>query len=452
MAKRSRGHRVIPSASRMMRSLRDMGYEFPTAVADLVDNSIEARANRIDIDVEFEGDESWVRIADNGRGMSPDELREAMRYGSERDYDEHDLGKFGLGMKTASLSQCQRLSVGTRQSRKRARVTAYCWDLDHVQRTNQWEILSLEDEELAHAVRAPLKEHTGTVVLWERLDRILGYRTPYGESARKRMAGMTREVEQHVEMTFHRFLAGEARGRKVRMMINGNPVVPWDPFCRDEEHTEVLDSIELDVEHEDVSGSITLRPFIVPAQSQFSTAEAHKRAAGIEGWNDQQGFYIYRADRLVQSGGWCRLRKKDEHTKLARFALFFSPRLDEAFKINVAKMRVQLPRGVRDELQDLVAPIVKQARQTYDEASKSVIPGPFTPGKPHVPPEPPVDMPSPANSSNAGARAGTKSAEPWLSLKQFETGLLTVAKPEERLLAEDLLGRLRKKLCEEGEK
>jgi signal transduction histidine kinase len=107
---------VIPSARRLIRSLRDMGYDFAQAVADIVDNSVEARATVVAIDVEFDGDDSWVRIRDNGKGMKPDELREAMRYGAERVYDTDDLGKFGLGLKTASMSQCECLTISTRRT------------------------------------------------------------------------------------------------------------------------------------------------------------------------------------------------------------------------------------------------------------------------------------------------------------------------------------------------
>ena len=85
------------------------------------------------------------------------------------------------------------------------------------------------------------------------------------------------------------------------------------------------------------------KPFVVPHQADFSSAEAHAAAAGPLRWNRQQGFYVYRADRMIQSGGWSNLRTLDEHSKLARVALSFDPRLDDAFRINVAKMRVQLP-------------------------------------------------------------------------------------------------------------
>ena len=232
------GIEIIPSARRLIRSLRDMGYDFGQAVADIVDNSIEAGATLVAIDVEFDGDDSWVRIADNGRGMRPEELREAMRYGAERQYDKKvDLGKFGLGLKTASMSQCQCLSVASRANPDRADIVAYAWDLAHIERTNRWEILPLDRNGLRPTIRQPLKESTGTVVLWQKLDRILGYRHPYGEAARKRLSQTCREIEVHLGMVFHRFISGEARGRRLKLLLNGNEIRPWDPFCREEPRT-----------------------------------------------------------------------------------------------------------------------------------------------------------------------------------------------------------------------
>jgi Histidine kinase-, DNA gyrase B-, and HSP90-like ATPase len=150
---------MIPSARRLIKSLRDMGYDFAQAVADVVDNAIEAKASLVAIDVEFDGDNSWVRIADNGIGMRPEQLREAMRYGSERDYSDTDLGKFGLGLKTASMSQCQCLSVASRWNPDRADISAYSWDLEHIERTNKWEVLPADKKTLP--IREPLKDGTG---------------------------------------------------------------------------------------------------------------------------------------------------------------------------------------------------------------------------------------------------------------------------------------------------
>lgn len=366
-----KGHEVIPSARRLIMSLRDMGYDFAQAVADVVDNSIEAGASLVTIDVEFDGDKSWVRITDNGKGMTPEQLREAMRYGSERDYGDDDLGKFGLGLKTASMSQCQCLSVASRYNRDRANISAYSWDLDHIIKTNRWEILPSDDSDLGPAIRQPLKDTTGTVVLWQRLDRILGYKHPYGEMARKQLSQMCREIEQHLAMVFHTFMSGQVSRKKLRILVNGNEVKPWDAFCQTEQKTKKLQPIRFQVEHEGVHGEVLLQPFVLPHQDDFSLPEAFRLASGPNNWNQQQGFYIYRANRMIQSGGWCNLRAPDEHTKLARVAVSFSPALDEAFKINVAKMRVQLPAKIRDAVKDAIVPVTKLAREVYDRKTRS---------------------------------------------------------------------------------
>jgi hypothetical protein len=360
------GIEVIPSAKRLIKSLRDMGYDFTQAIADVVDNSIEAAASLVAIDVEFDGDDSWVRIADNGKGMKPDRLREAMRYGAEREYDENDLGKFGLGLKTASMSQCQCLSVASRWNPHRADVAAYSWDLDHIEKTNRWEILPLERDDLTKAIREPLKDTTGTVVFWQRLDRVLGYKHPYGEFARKKLSQTCREIELHLGMVFHRFIAKEARHKRFRLLLNGNEIKPWDPFCRSEIKTKELQAVTLPIEHEGISGKVLIEPFVLPHQDDFSSPEAFRNASGPANWNQQQGFYIYRAGRMIQSGGWSNLRAPDEHMKLARIAVSFSPALDEAFKINVAKMRVQMPSVIREAVRDAIGPVMKLARDSYD--------------------------------------------------------------------------------------
>jgi len=357
---------MIPAARRLISSLRDMGYEFATAIADLVDNAIEAGATAVSIDIEFEGSHSWVRLTDNGKGMTPSALREAMRYGSSRNYSDNDLGKFGLGLKVASLSQCRRLSVASRTSLERVDIVGYCWDLEHIERTNRWELLPVPRETGGTKLHGPLRESIGTVVLWERLDRVLGYQDPDGESARRRVSAMVREVEGHLSMVFHRLLAGEApKRRRLTLLVNGRPVQAWDPFARDEPGTRRLEAISIPVNHGRVRGEVVLEPFVLPHQSAFSTAENFRRASGPANWNQQQGFYVYRANRLIQGGGWCRIRTLDEHTKLARVALHFSPQLDDAFRVNVSKMRVELPLSMREQISEAIAPVTKLANDAY---------------------------------------------------------------------------------------
>lgn len=429
------GHEVIPSARRLITSLRDMGYDFAQAVADVVDNAVEAGATLVAIDVEFDGDDSWVRIADNGKGMTPDELREAMRYGAERQYDDDDLGKFGLGLKTASMSQCQCLSVASRWNRDRADIAAYSWDLDHIERTNRWEILPIERSGLGPAIRRPLKETTGTVVLWQRLDRILGFKRPYGENARKRLSQMCRDIEVHLGMVFHRFLTGKARRRKLKLMLNGNDIAPWDPFCESEPKTRTLQRITLTLEHEGVGGEVVIQPYILPHQEDFSSPDAFRAASGPANWNQQQGFYIYRADRMIQSGGWSNLRAPDEHTKLARVALSFAPKLDDAFKINVAKMRVQMPAQIRDAVRDSVAPVIKLAREIYDRKPPKVGGSTGTSATR-------AGAGGGATPNGSGGRKTVTSAEPS-SFEEFAKLLRENATKQERPVIDTVLERVR---------
>lgn len=357
---------VIPSARRLMSSLRDIGYDTPSAVADLVDNSVDAQATRVDISVGYEGASSWIRIADDGVGMTRVELDEAMRYGSARDYRATDLGHFGLGLKTASLSQCRRLTVAGR-STPRARVEVRRWDLDHVKATDAWTLQRLTPRECPQRLLEPLIGTSGTVVMWESLDRVLDYARPDGAAA---MAGLERvmaDVGEHLSMVFHRFLSGELRGGRARLRItlDGADLKPWDPFARSESGTQVLRAQSLSLEHRGTRHRVTIRPYILPNQIRFSSVEAHTRAAGPKRWNRQQGLYIYRQDRLIQSGGWNRLRTLDEHTKLARMALDIPNSADDAFQTNVSKMTVTLPEPLRPGLGVLISGVVVRAQDVY---------------------------------------------------------------------------------------
>jgi hypothetical protein len=373
---------VIPAARRLVRSLRDMGYDFVQAVADLVDNSIAAGARRIDVTFRYDGNNSWLRIGDDGCGMNGRTITEAMRYGADaREYESDDLGKFGLGLKTASMSQCRKLTVASRIDRDTKRIEARQFDLDHIEQANRWEVFILGAHERSEILVAPLLQHTGTVVLWEKLDRVLDYRDPWGERARKGLLALTQRLEEHLAMVFHRFISGEARkmgsrSKKVSITLNGAPVEAWDPFARSEPATQALDPQHFPVQISGNSGTVRYHPYILPPEKKFSSKEAHERAGGPNRWNNQQGFYIYRADRMIQSGGWSRMRTPDEHTKLARVALDFDPDLDDAFEISVNKTRVKLSAELRELLREPVVRLTALAKAVYNR--KETAPAPVT--------------------------------------------------------------------------
>jgi hypothetical protein len=237
-------------------------------------------------------------------------------------------------------------------------------------------------------------------------------------------------------------MSGDVEGReKVSISINGNLIEAWDPFAK-KEKTIALPST-LTIEHEGAEGVITLQPYILPSQQEFSTLEEFNKAGGPGGWNHQQGFYIYRAGRLIQSGGWCRLRVADEHTKLARIALSFSPALDAAFKINVSKMQVQLPNEYRDWFDSAVKTLVKPARERYDRKEK---------GNHHSAGTSGTGSPK-SISTSASHITNTEispSAKTW-TLEELEEKILKIAKPYQRPMLKRIFDKLKKKLGEKDE-
>jgi len=355
---------VIPSAKRLISSLRDLGYDFVQSVADIVDNSIAAGATEIAIIFHAAGNDSWLSISDNGVGMSGEQINEAMRYGTERKYEDDELGRYGLGLKTASLAQCRRLIVKTRFGSADSPVEIRCLDMDHIERTDKWEILV--GATAGSSEHQPQPTETGTAVIWERLDRILGYNDPWGKVAAKEFFNLADQLKVHLGMVFHRFLLGEAGNReRLRIFVNAGEVEAWDPFAREEPETVQMSRKECSVNGSNGIGIVRFQPFILPPRAKFSSEDSFNRLAGPNKWNSQQGFYIYRADRMIWSGGWCRMRALDEHTKLARIALDFFPKLDSAFGLNVAKARISLPKELRDKIGPDVKQLVRRAEEVY---------------------------------------------------------------------------------------
>ena len=354
-----------------MTSLRGLPYDLPGAVAALVDNSLAAEAARVDVDLASDWRGAYVRIADDGLGMSERELDEAMRYGSARAYDLEDLGHYGLGLKTASLSQCRRLTVATR-STLRGRVRIRRWDLDRVAAQDSWVLERPRVSDCRPELVEPLADRTGTVVLWEQLDRVLGERRLEGDAVRRRLHTASEEIGGHLSMAFHRFLAGDTPEPRLAITVNGQAREPWDPFARGEPMTERLPSQSLRLEYEGLVHHVRVQPYILPSQHHFSSPQAHEDAAGPNRWNRSQGLYIYRRDRLIQSGGWNRLRTLDEHTKLARISLDIPPEADGAFRTDVAKMRVGVPDDLRPQLRALIAGVVARAQEIYRQRVRLV--------------------------------------------------------------------------------
>jgi len=362
---------VAPSAARLTGSLRDIGYDFPTAVADVVDNSVAAGATRVEIMIEFAGSRSRVYIADDGHGMSPAAMLEGLRLGTRRSYRQGELGRYGLGLKTASLSQCRSVAVISRSTPDVVRTAARVLDLDVVEEWDQWVIVDPgADPDVARA-RQWLAEGTGTVILWRNLDRVLPEKRPEGGWARRRLELLATKTAEHLGIVFHRFLEGIGDRTPLVITVNGQKVKAWNPFAPDEEACNELPPQRFEVAVGEVSGHVGLRRFILPSRDRFSSPAEFERLSGPLNWNRQQGIYVYRADRLVQWGGWNGIRGIDEHTKLARAALDFDTDLDVAFNINVAKMRVSLPPQLRQMIEAPVNELCIYANDAYRRSART---------------------------------------------------------------------------------
>ena len=356
---------VVPSARRLTDSLRDIGYEPVTAVADLIDNSISAGARTISVELESDGEGSCISISDDGAGMGRATAVEALRFGTRRGYSDSDLGRFGLGLKTASLSMGRRLTVVSRRAPVNDRRIAVRLDLDEVEDLDRWIVRVLASSSLSAEFAPALSQRPGTTVVIDRLDRILEGVSHDSGWAVRRMKRLASDLHEHLGMVFHRFIE-----RGLQIVVDGQPVSPWDPFCREEAQTVELPTVTMRVRDEHGrTQPVRWRPFVLPARNAFSSPEAFERAGGPRRWNRQQGIYVYRADRLVQTGGWSGIRGIDEHTKLGRAALEFGTGLDSAFGINVAKMRIAIPSDIRPTLKQEVTNLVKAANNAYRTAA-----------------------------------------------------------------------------------
>lgn len=351
----ARPHHLPPSAASLSASMRDLGYSLETAVADLIDNSISADARNISIFCDTSRSSPVLVIADDGRGMSEDEVIEAMRHGStspRKKRGPKDLGRFGLGLKTASFSQCRSFTVASAKDGARSGAE---WNLTQIEKEDDWYISVLDAADLeTQPFIETLGEH-GTLVIWRELDRLFEDET--GSRRDEIVNEKLSVVERHLALVFHRFLAGEVKGRrKLSISINGHRVEPFDPFCQRNAATQVLPDETVWVD--DVA--VSMQPYILPHHSRL-TASEYDFYQDRSDFISNQGAYVYRNGRLMAWGDWFRLVPKGEATKLARVQIDFPNSLDEAWTIDIKKSRARPPHAVRERLRQIVSKITARS-------------------------------------------------------------------------------------------
>ncbi len=355
---------ATPHAASLIQSLRDIGYSAETALADILDNSITAGARRIEIFSDLGVADPAIGVLDDGGGMALHQLVEAMRPGSRNPLETRaakDLGRFGLGLKSASFSQCKRLTVLTRRDGVFAGAT---WDLDEVANNNRWEInLHEESEDLPWLDRLT---GDGTLVIWRGLDRLSGGIEADDVARAQHINRSLAQAEQHLRLVFHRFMTEDSP--PLRLLLNGRPLEPIDPFGSGLPGHQADRPDRLDM----AQGTVEFQCFTLPHHKSVLKSKWDE-LGGPEGHLRSQGFYVYRGRRLIIAGSWLGLARQTELTKLCRIRVDIPNTMDSDWKIDVKKASAQLPPKVRGRMRLLVERLSSTSKRTYQRRGQKLV-------------------------------------------------------------------------------
>jgi hypothetical protein len=348
-----------PPSDNLVNSLRGVGYILETALADLIDNSIFANAKNIEVHFNFKGNESSIEIIDDGDGMAKSELINAMTFANSNPNDKRDakdLGRFGLGLKTASFSQARTFTVTTWKNKK---VEYMSWDLEKMGKN--WKCLTKND-----GLKVPLeakkhiaKSDSGTHILWENLDSL---NAEFGKIELDSEPDFLRAAKfsvEHMKLAFHRFL-DQKFGKNINISVNGKKLELVDPYLRKNNATQELP--EEIIRFRNVK--IKISPFIIAHKTKCSSSEYNSVNSG-KGLYDNQGFYVYRNNRLIFSKGWFRIMPKTESTKYVRVAIDIPNSVDQEWEIDILKKEASPPKIIRDRLKEIIETITEKGRRVY---------------------------------------------------------------------------------------
>lgn len=360
-------NRVAPRAASLIEAMRSLGYSLDTAIADLVDNSLSHGARTVRIAFDWDGRDSTVSISDDGCGMTEAELIEAMRPGTHDPRSKRaagDLGRFGLGLKTASFSQAKRLTVISRAVD--GQPVRKVWDLDFVSREDDWILRDDATKASLASAAWSLKQPSGTCVVWECMDRLVGDVEADDQRAHQAFLEAADRVRVHLSMVFGDFLSGR---QSVAMFMGNVRLQTWDPFLEGHAQRQALQPDTLKYK----GRRVHVQPYVLPHHSSL-TKEEFAAAAGPEGWNAHQGFYIYRNRRLILAGGWLTLGlTRDEHHKLARIRIDVGNDADFDWKLDVRKSRASPPAELRDHLRRIARATRERAQEVYRHRGRRIL-------------------------------------------------------------------------------
>ncbi len=353
-----------PYAPILMESTRAIGYSLEAAIADVVDNSIAAEARNINVNF-FPVGQEYVYILDDGHGMNSDGITNAMQYGSKNPNDIrnlNDLGRFGLGLKTASLSQCRMLTVVSKQYDS---IVCRQWDLDYIAETEEWTLKELDINEIENlpGLTELKKLDNGTLVVWQKLDRMRLGELDFESAMGKKMDA----VRAHLSLVYHRYLSTEMGANRITLTLNNLPIISDDPFL------EKKSEVPMDDEVMAIGTSrVLVRTYILPHPSKLEKSELDK-LGGKEGLRRQQGFYIYRNKRLLVWGTWFHMMRQAELSKLVRIRVDIPNDLDDLWTLDIKKSTAIPPEIVKNNLKALIERMSEKSKRTWSFRGKKEV-------------------------------------------------------------------------------
>lgn len=349
-----------PNPKSTINSYRSFGYNLATAIADIIDNSISANATEINIEYNWNGQDSYILISDNGRGMTKDELVLAMTPGSkdpEEERTENDLGRFGMGLKVASFSQCKRLTCISKTEKQD--IQKRCWDIDFINDENEWQLLDyISDVKFLNDIN---KYSSGTIVLWEKLDRIVGKADYNNEYIKNAFYQEMINVKEHLSLVFHKFI----ESKQIKILFQLDIIEPYNPFLLNLNPKPEMGQSEK-------FGNVEITYFILPHMSEIKKSD-YESSGGSLGWFQQQGFYIYRGNRLLVAGDWLGLEKKRDFSKLARIAVNFTNENDFNWNLDIKKSTATPPIEIRKELSRIAKIAILKSAKIYNWRGQKII-------------------------------------------------------------------------------
>lgn len=327
----------IPPAKSLIFGLRCIGYNFSTALADIIDNSISAEAKNIEVLSNPDAKEPYVAIFDDGHGMGRKALENAMTLGSDREEKEDceiELGRFGLGLKSASFSQCLKLTVASKDCNK---INAMRYDLVKIEKTNEWKLDVLEEQEInaLPEIEKLYEIESGTIVIWEQFDKI----EESSKSFKDSFIATIGLAKQHIEFVFHRFFD------KMNIKFNGHKIEKRDPFLSSYANSQEGRTQEIMIN----GNKIIVTPFVLPYANSLNE-EQKKMLGNPKSIYDDQGFYIYRNKRLIIWGSWLHMNIRSEFNKLARVRVDIPSELDSMWMLDVKKSSAKIPDRIKEQL------------------------------------------------------------------------------------------------------